>query len=176
LEEHFAAGWQNWVGGTDDWKVDVAGVRTGSLALYSPSLALSDYDFEFLARLESHSVTWVFRAANFSDYYQATIAVAAAGGYEFRRHAVLGGVPETPFARTLSDLPSGPAGRTAITVKTQIAGSQFRVFLDGQVVDTWNDSRLLIGGIGFTGAADDRARLYWVRLSSGPLSKEHWKQ
>ena len=46
-EEHFDSGWDNWVGGVADWKVDVAGVRTGELALYVPTLELSDYDLQF---------------------------------------------------------------------------------------------------------------------------------
>ena len=62
-EENFDNGWDNWVGGVADWKVDVAGVRTGSLALYLPTLELSDYDLEFLARIDTHSLNWVVRAA-----------------------------------------------------------------------------------------------------------------
>ena len=34
IEEHFGSGWDDWVGGMKDWLVDVAGVRTGSLALF----------------------------------------------------------------------------------------------------------------------------------------------
>ena len=35
-EENFDSGWDNWVGGMADWKVDVAGVRTGSLRFICP--------------------------------------------------------------------------------------------------------------------------------------------
>jgi hypothetical protein len=31
-------------------------------------------------------------------------------------------------------------------------------------MDTWVDDRLATGGIGFVGAAEDRARIYWVRV------------
>jgi hypothetical protein len=58
LEEHFDTGLSNWIGGTHDWKVDVAGVRVGSLALYSPSLEVSDYQLEFLTRIESQGVSY----------------------------------------------------------------------------------------------------------------------
>jgi len=47
LEDRFDAGLGNWVGGVSDWKVDVAGVRPGALALFAPSLAMVDYDLEF---------------------------------------------------------------------------------------------------------------------------------
>ena len=42
LTENFDEGWDNWVGGVADWKVDVAGVRIGSLAIYLPTLEMSD--------------------------------------------------------------------------------------------------------------------------------------
>jgi hypothetical protein len=176
IEEHFDAGLQNWLGGTDDWKVDVAGVRPGSLAVYSPSLEYADYLLEFLARFET-GVTWVFRAANFSDYYQASLAVAAEGGYEFRRCTVLGGVAEAPVCCPVATTSSAPAARTAVTLRTRVTGDEFTVSLDGKVVDTWTDSRLANGGVGFVGAPDDRARLYWVKLTpAGQINKEHSKQ
>jgi hypothetical protein len=159
------------VGGTGDWKVDVAGVRTGSLALYSPSLELPGYLLEFLTRIESRGVTWVFRAANLADYYQATLAMAPGGGYELRRGAVTGGAAEPLTVRPVTA--SIPPGKTAVTVRTRVAGNVFTVSLDGQAIDTWTDSRLTSGGIGFVSAPEERARLYWVKVSPlGGLSKE----
>jgi hypothetical protein len=76
VEEHFDAGWDNWVGGVSDWKVDVAGVRAGSLALYSPTLDLSDYELEFLARIDTRTVNWVVRAAGLDQYVRCTLTVA----------------------------------------------------------------------------------------------------
>jgi len=167
LEEHFEAGLHNWKGGIADWKVDVAGVRAGSLALYTPSLEIPDYLLEFLTRIESGGVTWVFRAANFTDYYKVTLAVAPGGGYEFRRSAVIGGSAETPVVSPV------PAGKTAVVLRTRVSGNEFTVSVDGRAVDAWTDSRLTAGGIGFVGAPEDRARLYWVKVTpTGHLSKE----
>ncbi len=173
IEDHFDSGLQRWLGGIDDWRVDVAGVRAGSLALFSPSIELSDYQFEFLARIENRSVTWVFRAAGFSDYYEATLTIVPGGGYELRRRVIAGGTPEAP---TVKSVPPG-SGKTTVTLRTRVAGPAFSISLDGQVIDTWNDLRLPSGGVGFLGAQDDRARLYWVKLlPSGNPSKEHLKQ
>ena len=47
IEEHFGSGWDNWVGGMKDWLVDVAGVRTGSLALFVPDLGTDRLRFGF---------------------------------------------------------------------------------------------------------------------------------
>jgi len=48
------------------------------------------------------------------------------------------------------------------------------VSVDGRPVASWTDGRLSSGGVGFRGAADDRARLYWVRVSSsgGPAKEQ----
>jgi len=177
LEEHFDAGLHNWVGGAGDWKVDVAGVRAASLALYSPSLEISNYLLEFLTRIEVRGVTWVFRAANLTDYYKATLAVAPGGGYEFRRCAVIGGDAEAAAVRAVPPASPAPTGKTAVTLRTRVAGSEFTVSLDGQVIDTWTDARLPAGGIGFVGAPEERARLYWVKVTPiGLFSKEYSKR
>jgi hypothetical protein len=177
LEEHFDAGLHNWEGGTADWKVDVAGVRAGSLAIYYPSLELPNYLLEFLTRIELRGVTWVFRAANFSDYYKANLAVAPGGGYELRRCLVMGGSAEAATVRSVPAASPAPTGKTAVTVRTRVTGNEFTVSIDGQVIDTWTDARLTAGGIGFVGAPDERARLYWVKVTPvGQTSKEYLKR
>jgi aspartate oxidase len=61
-------------------------------------------------------------------------------------------------------------------VSTRVAANEFSVSIEGQAIDTWTDSRLASGGIGFVGAPDDRARLYWVKvLPAGQLNKEYSK-
>jgi hypothetical protein len=174
LEEQFDSGLTNWTGGVDDWVLDAAGARTGSLALFTPTLDRRDYDMEFLTRIDHRSVTWVFRAINLNEYHLATIASTTDGGYEFGRGTVVGGVSElaatTPIPMVLNR-------KNAITIRLRAIGNDFSVSLDGQVIDTWTDSRLPVGGVGFMGAPDDRARLYWVRLSpAGSAGKEYAKR
>ena len=179
LEEHFDNGWANWLGGVQDWKLDIAGVRTGSLALFGPSIELDDYDLEFLARIDHHSINWVFRAHDFNDYFQGSIAVTPGGGFAFSRTTVVGGAASPAVTlpiRPLSTAKPSPGGKTAITVRLRVRGGEFTLYLDGQAVDTWNDARFPVGGIGFVGTPDDRARLYWVRLTpAGIPTKENRK-
>jgi hypothetical protein len=171
IEEHFGSGWDNWVGGMKEWLVDVAGVRTGPLALFVPSLELIDYEVEFLARIDTRSLTWVVRAAGLGEYLRCTLTAVAGGEVEFSRWAVVAGVAQAPVTAARR-LPGKP--RSAMTVSTLVSGDSFTVSLDGKSIDTWDDDRFPMGGIGFIGAADDRARLYWVRLSSTELTaKEH---
>jgi hypothetical protein len=174
LEEQFENGLANWAGGVDDWVLDAAGARTGSLALYTPSVDKCDYDMEFLARIDNRSVTWVFRASNLSEYHLATIASTASGGYEFGRGTVIGGVSE--LAAT-TPIPMVINRKNAVTIRLRAQGNDFTVSLDGQEIDTWSDGRLPVGGIGFMGAPDDRARIYWVRVSPvGSAGKENAKR
>ena len=128
-------------------------------------------DMEFLARIDHRSVTWVFRAANLNEYHLATIASTAAGGYEFGRGTVIGGVSD--LAAT-TPIPVVLNRKTAVTIRLRAVGNEFSVWLEGQLIDTWSDGRLQAGGIGFMGAPDDRARIYWVRLSPpGSAGKEY---
>ena len=154
----------------ENWTVDAAGIRTGALALFMPSLELRDYDLEFLAKIENQSVTWVFRASGENEYYAATLALTLGGSLEFTRRAVIGGAAEgSVSSRQRPRLKS----RT-FAVRLRAMGDNFAVWLDGQHIDTWSDSRLPSGGIGFVGTPQDRARIYWVTLSpAGEPSKEH---
>ncbi|MEO8593807.1 MAG: hypothetical protein ABI759_10840 [Candidatus Solibacter sp.] len=173
IEEHFGEGWDDWVGGTAEWKVDVAGVRTGPLALYKPSLELIDYEMEFLARIDTRSLNWVVRAAGLDEYVCCTLTALAGGELEFSRTTVVGNLVQKEV-RSSQRTPGKP--RTAMTVGTRVTGDTFAVSVDGTDIDFWNDDRFPMGGIGFLGAPDDRARLYWVRLSSTELTaKEQQK-
>ncbi|HMC57811.1 MAG TPA: hypothetical protein VKJ01_01345 [Candidatus Solibacter sp.] len=163
FEENFDSGWTNWSGGTADWKVDIAGVRTGSLALFSPSMDMLDYELEFLTRIDHRTVTWVIRAANPNEYCRCTLTVAPSGELEFSRGVRFEGVAEAAFTAA-GRIAAKP--KSAITVRTRVQGQAFTVTVNGTPIDTWTDTRLPIGGIGFIGTPEDRARLYWIRLST----------
>jgi hypothetical protein len=174
LEEHFGSGWDNWEGGMQDWLVDVAGVRTGSLALFVPTMELVDYELEFLARIDTHSLTWVVRAIDLQEFMRCTLTAIPGGELEFSRTVVRSGVAEATVVAP-ARIPGKP--RAAMTVRTRVHGDTFEVSVDGKDMDHWREERLYCGGIGFMGAPDDRARLYWVRLSSTEnIGKEHLKK
>jgi hypothetical protein len=174
LEEHFGSGWDNWEGGMQDWLVDVAGVRTGSLALLVPSLEMVDYELEFLARIDTRSLTWVVRATDLEEYMRCTVTAIPGGELEFSRTVVRGGTAEETVVAP-ARIPGKP--RAAMTVRTRVIGNSFEVSVDGREMDQWQEERLYCGGIGFMGAPDDRARLYWVRLSSTEtIAKEYRKK
>jgi hypothetical protein len=162
LEERFDTGLGNWIGGVADWKIDVAGVRPGGLALLAPSLVMIDYDLEFLVRIDQKSFSWVFRAADEQNYHLATLSISPQGR-TFTRSSVIEDQPglsvTTPVRQTGSP-------KSAITIHTRVRGNDFTVSMDGEIIERWSDNRLSIGGVGFMGGPDQRARLYWVRLTS----------
>jgi len=56
--------------------------------------------------------------------------------------------------------------KSAVTILTRVRGNDFTVSMDGETIEHWSDSRLAIGGVGFMGGPDQRARLYWMRLTT----------
>jgi hypothetical protein len=170
IEEHFDAGLEQWTGDLVDWKLDAAGARPAGLALLKPTIALGDYEFEFFTRIESRAVTFAFRAVNVSNYFKVTIAMVESGRYELRRCAVIGGMEEAP---AVAPLPGVLRPGAAFTVKVSAWQNDFSIWLDGELAARWTDGRLPTGGIGFMAPRDDRARVYWVRLSQleGPNSQ-----
>jgi hypothetical protein len=174
FEENFDAGWDNWSGGTADWKVDIAGVRTGSLALFTQSMDMIDYDLEFLTRIDHHTVNWVIRAANPNEYCQCTLTALPGGELELSHSFVFDGAAE-PAVTAAGRIAAKP--KSALTVRTHVQGQTFTISVNGAPMDTWTDTRLPIGGVGFFGTPEDRARLYWIRLSSiGSPGKEYRKK
>ena len=168
VEERFDAGWKNWTGGFANWTVDAAGARTGALALFTPSMEWRDYEIEFFTRIENRSVTWVYRAAGLNDYYMAALTALPGKGYAFTRRTVWRGKPGAASTAPLSVLPNP---KNAYLIRMRIAGNQFSLSIDGQLVETWTDTRLSSGGVGFIGAPEDRARIYWVRFYPGPAKE-----
>jgi len=163
VHEDFAAGLANWLCANADWRQDIAGVRTGSLALLRPSLNMCDYELEFLGKIENQSLGWVFRAANTSNYHAVRILLdAASGTTQLARFAVLAGEREEQAA---APLPVTVAQNASCRVKMSIRGSEFKLYINDKPAFAWEDSRLPEGGVGFFSEADDRARLYWVKVT-----------
>lgn len=165
VEDNFGSGLGRWVGGAEDWRLDAAGVRPASLALFGPSLGMRDYEVEFLAKIEHCGIRWVFRAADLNNYQMVSISLVDEGrthALELTRRAVIAGVADTPVTVAL---PVAVRSKASFRVQTNVSGADFTVAVEGQTVDAWNDSRLQAGGIGFLAEQEDRARLYWVKLS-----------
>jgi hypothetical protein len=164
LEDNFGSGLGRWVGALENWRLDAAGVRIGSLALFAPSLGMRDYELEFLAKIERVSVNCLIRAADFQNYWAIRISLeqhAEGQILELERRAVVAGVPDAPV--TIS-APVAVRAKAAFRIQASAKGAEFTVSVEGRTIDRWSDNRLETGGVGFHSGQQDSARLYWVKL------------
>ena len=98
LDEDFRSGLDNWAspgGSTTEWSFDATGfVRPGPLALYRPSVNLTDYQVQFLGLIDKKALSWVVRAADFENFYVVKLAVVKSGPMPvigLTRYAVING-------------------------------------------------------------------------------------
>lgn len=168
LDEDFRAGLDDWTsrGGTTEWAFDATGfVRPGPLALYRPSIDLTDYQLQFLGLIDKKALSWVVRAADFDDYYVVKLVVVKPGPVPtigVTRYAVIHGVAQdradtTAFINAREDM--------LYRVRMDIHGDTFALTVQGQMVDSWSEPRLRTGGVGFFTARGEASRLRWVQVT-----------
>ena len=170
IEHDFSQGLDGWYGGRDWAKTWVresgAGYAVaGELALYRPSQQYTDYRLEFLGQVGSHSIGWVYRAADLRNYDAAELVVTKPGpmpAMALIRYQVIGGQEtehiQVPIRIMLHN------GRP-YRIQQNVDQQGFTTSIDDQVVDFWTDDRLRTGGIGFFGEKGDTPHLYWMKLT-----------
>lgn len=170
LGDDFRAGLGEWQGARPDWaenwSYDQAGfVRPGSLALFTPTMTLHDYTFEFMGQIESRGMSWVYRATDAKNYYLGKLVVVQGGP-----------VPEIALVRSVVKngreskrkqvpLPATLRADTLYRVRVEVNGNDFTTSVLGQVVDTFTDPSHAQGGIGFYGGHGEMSRIRWVEVS-----------
>ena len=163
---HGLADWRSRSGTTAQWSFDRIGfVHPGPLALYRPTLELADYVLEFQAQVDRQGIGFVFRAADFDNYYAVKLVIAHTGPLpkvDVTRYSVIKG-REGPH--TVRPLPLTVRSDTTYQVRMEVRGSDFTLITQGKVADQWSDSRLVRGGIGFFCGKGDQALLRRVEVS-----------
>jgi hypothetical protein len=158
--------WESRSNLTSSWSYDQTGfVRPGPLAVFKPSVELSDYHFEFLGAIDQRAMGWAFRAKDLDNYYAMKLVVVKPGPLplvHLVRYAVVNG-KEGPH--TDKPLPITVHADMLYRILVDVRGDDFTVMTQGQVVDFWSDSRLRHGGVGFFCNRGERARLRWVEVS-----------
>ncbi|MCS7024591.1 MAG: hypothetical protein NZV14_07300 [Bryobacteraceae bacterium] len=169
LSDDFRSGLADWEGKDDwsqHWSYDPAGfVLTGPLALFRPSLNLTDYEMNLLAQIEKKSIGWVFRAQDTENYYAMKITLTRGGPLpevSLERYAVIGGKTSS-YARHA--LPIQVRLDTVYPIQLKVKGSDFTLRVQGQVVDYWSDNRLKWGGVGLFSHKGEQARVRWIEVS-----------
>ncbi len=153
-------GEQGW--GTE-WASDAAGSRRGrQLTFYRPSAQLSDYEMQFTGQIESKALGWVFRARDTKNYYGMKIENDKPGSVVYTRFAV---VNSRESAVTQKRLPIQARVDTTYNVKLEVRGPRFSVYIQGEPVELWTDSRLKSGALGFMNEGDERGRTNSVKFA-----------
>ncbi len=163
IHEDFSAGVKGWMGGkASEWDSDRGSMRPASLKIWRPSVKLSDYKMEFEGQIERNAMSWAFRAPDLRNYYATKIVVRKGGPLptaDIIRYAVLNG---TERDRQRLPLPISIRPDTLYHVEMNVRGNNFITRVNGQIVDTWTDSRLKRGGVGFFSEKGESAAIHWV--------------
>ena len=158
--------WESRSNLTRTWSYDAAGfVRPGPLAVFKPTLDLTDYRMEFLAEIDQKAIGWAFRAEDLNNYYAMKFVVVRPGPLplvHIVRYAVING-KEGPHVD--KPLPITVRNDMLYRIEVNAQGGDFTIMAQGQVVDFWSDNRLQHGGVGFFSNRGERARLRWVEVS-----------
>jgi hypothetical protein len=168
LNEDFRAGLDDWVSrgdATTEWSFDATGfVRPGPLALYRPSMGLTDYHMLFMGMIDQKAMSWVVRAADFNNYYVIKLTVVKPGPQTtvgLTRYAVIDGKAEN---RVDTIVPFEARPDMLYRVQMDIRDDSFALSMQGQMVDSWSEPRLRHGGIGFFTARGEESRVRWVQV------------
>lgn len=169
LDEDFRSGLDEWVSRGDsptDWSFDATGfVRPGPLALYRPSLGLTDYQLQFLGMIDKQALSWVVRAADFENFYVIKLDVLKGGPLPtigITRYAVVNGKADS---RVDTLVPVDARTDMLYRVRMDIQGDNFTLLVQGQMVDSWSEPRLRHGGVGFFSARGEDSRVRWVQVT-----------
>ncbi len=169
VQDDFRSGLSRWMGAPNwagTWSYDATGfARPGRLALLSSSIPMADYRLEFLAQIEKKALGWVYRAADTRNYYAMKLVVTSHGmgaTYSIVHYAVIGGRQKL---KVELPLPMTASSKTMLRVRQEIRNAQFTTYLDGRLVDTWSDSTLTHGGVGFFSDPGETAYVRWVDVA-----------
>jgi hypothetical protein len=168
LTDDFRSGLSDWSGvegWSRTWAYDESCfARPGAWAIYKPTEALSDYQFEFATVIEQGGVNWVFRATDPNNYYYARLSITEPGPLPEAAidwYAVIDGKRSE---RTRTPLPFPLRNEKMYRIRLVARGNGFTAFLDDRVIDFFQDDRLPTGGVGFFQSGGDKVRLRWISV------------
>jgi hypothetical protein len=174
LRHEFSSGWGEWstvavrgaaLGDPRDWNASRARISAPKLRLWDKSTLLQNYQMEFQGQIERNSLSWAFRASDAANYYATKVAITKPGplpNASLIRYVVLNG---REWDRVQLPLPLTLERGTDYRVRVTVQDDRFITSLNGQVISSWTDKRLVRGGVGFFADEEDPQELAWVSVS-----------
>jgi hypothetical protein len=169
LFDDFSQGLDDWQSGKNlasAWSYDQNGfVNPGALSLFEPSMHLTNYDLDAVLQIESKGVGLVFRAASSRTYQAVQLLLEgseAMPSLTVERYAMIAGhvsrVVRKPY-------PQQFRSDTLYRVHAEVRGNAFSLYVQGNLMDYWSDTRLTAGGVGLFCSRGEHGRVVWVRVS-----------
>ena len=143
---------------------DSGAKQARQLILYQPSLNATNGQLEFTWKVDDPGVGWIFRARDTANYYAARIKVispAPSLKLSVEHFTVHLGNEGSHSEKVLVF----PRNEPALRVRMDVAGPSFTLYLQGNAVDYWTDTRLSSGGFGFYEEWHQAAEVRSVRMS-----------
>ena len=171
-------GWSDWtavnLGVDDPRKVDdprrllsaaAPDLGRSTLRIWNRSTSLQNYQMEFSGQIEKKSLSWAFRASDEKNYYATKLVMTKPGPLPnagLLRYVVMNG---REWDRVQLPLPLTLERGGSYRVRVSVQDDHFITYLNGQVISSWSDKRLLRGGVGFFDDSSDPQQVAWVSLS-----------
>jgi hypothetical protein len=146
----------------DGWITKSGSVYPGKLRLWQQTTLLSDYQLNFGAAIESKAMSWAYRATDPKNFYATKLILSDGNRTEISRWANVDG---QSLSRVQLPLPISLMPGKDYQVQVRVLGNRFTTFVDNQLIDTWTDSKLPKGGVGFFSDAGERAAVRWVAIN-----------
>lgn len=136
----------------------------GNLVLYRPSSGQADYRLQFNWSVNPRGVAWVFRFQDAGNYYG--VRIKPFGPMPFRRLSVERFAIHNGAAQSRSTkLLTLPGRYAAIPIRMDAAGASFKIYLAGNPVIQWMDTRLTTGSLGFFEDGAGHGEMHSIRIS-----------
>jgi hypothetical protein len=142
----------------------VSAGQSRQLVLYRAALGATNYRLDFTWRISPQGVTSVFRATDGNNYYAVRIkrvGSETSRTFSVERFAVVHGIEKSHAQRILTL----PGKNASLHAALDITGSLFRLYVEGNLVSQWTDSRLTTGGLGFLEEGSQRTEVQSTRIS-----------
>jgi len=126
---------------------------------------LADYQVQFMGLIDKKAMSWVVRAADFENFYVVKLVVTKPGAIPtigLTRYAVINGKAQD---RHDVNIPLSAREDTLYNIRMDVRGSNFNVEVQGQMADSWTETRLPRGGVGFFTARGEASRVRWVQIT-----------
>jgi hypothetical protein len=168
LFDDFQSGLDGWdsIENLATWSYDNGGLAIpGKLSVLTASKQLTDYNVDAVAQVVNRGFGVVFRASGARTYQVAKLIVDGKGPMPplfIQRYSVIGGKES---ARVRVRCPGTFQKDTLYHIHLDVHGDSYTLFIEGQLIDSWSDSRTKSGGVGFFCASGEKARLAWIRVT-----------